>query len=85
MHVAGPTGPGLSQAEQRATITAIAGFIPADEAAGISRRVAPVTFQVIAPVSEIEPDDGVPGTVALRLEFITEWRQRLRHRAVRRT
>ena len=42
---------GLPQAQRRAPIAAIPGLIPAYEAAGISRCVAPLAFQVIAPPS----------------------------------
>lgn len=78
-------GSGLPQSQERAPIAAIPGLIPACEAAGISRRVAPLTFQVIAPSSEIEPDNRILGAMALRLGFIAERRKALRHRAVRRT
>ena len=68
---------------QRA-VTTVPGLVPANEAAGISRRVAPLSLQVIAPCSEIEPDDRVPGAMALRLGFIAKWREALCYRAMRR-
>ena len=40
---------GLPHSQGRAPIAAIPGLIPAYEAAGISRRVAPLAFHVIAP------------------------------------
>src|SRR5437879_5719357 len=81
----GHDGPGLPQSQARAPIAAIPGLVPAYEAASISRRVAPLTFQVIAPAPEIEPDDRVLGTMAFRLGYIAERCKGLRHRAVRRT
>ena len=63
---------GLPPPQRRAPIAAILGLFPAYEAAGISRGVASLTFQVIAPSSEIEPDNRVARTMALRLGFIAE-------------
>ena len=63
---------GLPPSQRRAPIAAIPGLFPAYEAAGISRGVASLTFQVIAPSSEIEPDNRVARTMALRLGFIAE-------------
>ena len=73
---------GLPQTQGRAPIGAIPGLIPAYEAAAISRCVAPLAFQVIAPSCKIEPDDRVVGTMALRLGFIAKWRKALRYRAM---
>ena len=70
---------------RKLAVAAIAGFILAYEAARCSRRVASLTLQVIAPAPEIEPDDRVLGTMALRLGFIAERRKNLRHRALWRT
>ncbi len=81
----GTPGSGLPQSQGRAPIAAVPGLVPAYEAAGIARRVAPLTFQVIALCSEIEPDDRVPRTMALRLGLVAERCKGLRHRAVRRT
>ena len=81
----GTPGLGLPQSQGRAPIAAVPGLVPAYEAAGIARRVAPLTFQVIALCSEIEPDDRVPRTMALRLGLVAERCKGLRHRAVRRT
>jgi hypothetical protein len=73
---------GSPQSQGRAPIAAIPGLIPAYEAAGMSRRVAPLAFQVIALPSEIEPDDRVTRAMALRLGFIAERCKGLRHRAM---
>jgi hypothetical protein len=44
-----------------------------------------MTLQVIPSALEIEPDDHVPGAMALRLGFIAERCKNLRHRAMWRT
>ena len=75
----------LPQSQERAPVAAIPGLLPAYEAARKSRRVAFLTLHVIAPSSEIEPDDRVLGTMALRLGLIAERRKSLCNRALWRT
>ena len=62
-------------------ITAVAGFIPAHEAPGMTQCVAPLSFEIVTSLSEIEPNHGVARTMPLRLGFVAEWRKRDRLRA----
>jgi len=54
----------------------VAGFIPAHEAPGMTQCVAPLSFEVVTSLSEIDPNHGVARTMALRLGFVAEWRKR---------
>jgi hypothetical protein len=66
----------LPQSEYRTPITALAGFIPAHEAPGMAECVAPLSFEIVTSLSEIEPNHGVARTMPLRLGFVAEWRKR---------
>jgi hypothetical protein len=66
----------LPQSEYRTPITALAGFIPAHEAPGVAQCVAPLCFEIVTSLSEIEPNHGVARTMPLRLGFVAEWRKR---------
>jgi hypothetical protein len=66
---------GLPTSEQRAAVTVAAGFVQTHEAPVAALREALLTFEVIAPFSEIEPDHSVTRAMSLRLSFIAKWAQ----------
>ena len=47
----------------------------------MTQSVAPLSFEVVTSLSEIDPNHGVARTMALRLGFVAEWRKRDRLRA----
>src|SRR3977135_491852 len=71
---------GLPAPQQRASIPAAPGFVAAHEAPGHGFAIALLSLQIIHLPPEIEPDNGIIGTMTLRLGFIAEWGQNLPNR-----
>lgn len=66
------------EAEQRTPIATIASLAPAHETAVETPGIAALPLEIIAFTAKIEPDHGIARTMALRLRFISERRQRQR-------
>jgi hypothetical protein len=65
--------PNLSDPKQGAPEAAGASFFLTNEAARGALPVPPLSLEVVNPLAEIEPNNGIAGTVTLRLRFIPKW------------
>jgi len=65
----------LSDPKQGAPEAAGASFFLTNEAARGALPVPLLSLEVINPLAEIEPNNGIARTVTLRLRFIPKWRE----------
>ncbi len=53
-----------------------AGFVLTNKTSRATPSVSLLPLEVIKPLAEIEPDNGIAGTMTLRLRFISKWSKR---------